>query len=114
MAILLPATQPTGDPPGCLAGIGTARFHSLDTRRALSVKKDPGTESRQYRRCQLCGRFQEGLAYQLLVRGKLRSPGRCNAGRVSRPPPGKVTTWPAKCDHKESRPDAAATRLALA
>ena len=24
MAVLLPATQPTGDPPGCLAGIGTA------------------------------------------------------------------------------------------
>jgi hypothetical protein len=81
-------------------------------RGALSVMRDPGTEFRQYRRPRLCGRFQEGPAYRLLVRGELRWPGRCNAVRA-RPPPGEATTCPARCDHKASRADAATTRLAL-
>ena len=61
----------------------------------------------------LCGRFQEGLAYPLLVRWELLRPGQCNAARVPSYPPGEATTCPVRCDHTASRADAATTRLAL-
>jgi hypothetical protein len=59
----LPAAQPTGDPRGCPAGIGTASLASLGTRRAVPAVKDPGTEFRQYRRSsEPAGRDHELLA----------------------------------------------------
>jgi hypothetical protein len=112
MAIRLPATQPTGDPRAAWPGSAWPRLHSLGTRRAVSVMKDLGTEFRQYRRSRLCGRFQKGLGYRLLMRGEWLWPGRCNTS-LSRPPSGEGRTCPARCDRKASRPGAATTRLAL-
>jgi|GEM_PF-6068132 len=97
-----PAVYPRRSRPeihrGAWPGSARPRSHSLGTR-GLVRHEDPGTEFRQYRRSRLCGRFQEGLAYRLLVRGELRWPGRCDAGRGPGPA-GRRNTCPARCDHK--------------